>query len=167
MEKTCNSRAPREYTCIDCGISFCTAGSRAKRCPACAAAAKKAAAQAALQLDRDSADARKAADSSYSRVCYLYQHGYSRREIMHELNLSNYKVRKILVDAGLISYPETELFLAGCTVEEIAAQTGKSVSVVSAMIPYASVPYNSDHPSRSAANTRKFRERQKKKGERR
>ena len=161
-------RPPREYTCIDCGATFTSTGYHVKRCPSCAAAEKKQVvaliAQAELQEDRESAAARKLADENYVKTCQLFRSGYTRKEIGRLLRLSRDKVNKILVDAGLISYPETELFNAGLTVAEISEATGTSRKLILSRIPYAFTPYDATYPSRSADRTRRCRARKKEKG---
>lgn len=151
--------------CADCGVEFESKCFPAMRCPACAKAiAKQRSAESQKkrnQVDRDTAQARKATDQNYAAVCSLYKQGYSRNAIGIKLSLSRDKVRKILVDAELIAYPETELFRAGYGINEIAAVTGKSRRKICSRIPYAYTPHNATNPSLSAENTRRFRTRKK------
>lgn len=153
--------------CVDCGVEFESKCYPAMRCPACAKAIAKERGAAAQkkrnQADRDTAQLRKKTDQNYASVCSLYKQGYSRKEIGIKLSLSHDKVRKILVDAELISYPETELFLAGYGINEIATITGRSRNKICSRIPYVYTPYSTSNPSLSAENTRRFRAREKQK----
>lgn len=153
--------------CVDCRVEFESKCYPAIRCPACAKAiAKERSAEAQKkrnQADRDTAQIRKETDQNYANVCSLYKQGYSRKGIGIKLSLSHDKVRKILVDAKLIYYPETELFLAGYSINEIAAITGRSRKKICSKIPYVYTPYDTSNPSLSAEATRRCRARKKQK----
>ena len=89
----------------------------------------------------------------------------SLRSVCEEFGISIPKARKLLITAGVYSTEASrrvaELSAAGCSVEEIMAQTDLSKSSVSSYLPYQKVPYNMAESSRHAADSRKYRERKK------
>lgn len=89
----------------------------------------------------------------------------SLRSVCEEFGISIPKARKLLITAGVYSTEASrrvaELSAAGCSLEEIMAQTDLSRSSVSSYLPYRKAPYNMTESSRHAADSRKYRERKK------
>lgn len=96
-------------------------------------------------------------DSTFTAVLRLWEQDLSQKEIARRLNLSEQKVRRILVTAGAIQTEESKLHSQGQTVEEIAAALGKTVKAVQARIPYDKGMYNSEYPTINAMRIRKTR----------
>lgn len=94
---------------------------------------------------------------------------YSKTKNMNEtainLNLSQAKVKKILITLGLYKNPLSlriaRLVAMGFTIKAIAENLQISTKVVSANMPYTKTVYNSDTPSENALKIRATRERQK------
>lgn len=61
-----------------------------------------------------------------------------------ELNLSELKVRKLLITSGKIAYPQTAEIIAllceGKTTDQIQKITGLSRAAINAYLPYSKVP---------------------------
>lgn len=96
-------------------------------------------------------------DATFTAVSRLWEQGCSQKEICRRLNLSNCKVRKILVTIGAIETDESKLYAAGKTVEQIAEITGKSKNAVFGRIPYTKGIYNAEYPTINAMRIRKSR----------
>ena len=96
-------------------------------------------------------------DATFTAVSRLWEQGCSQKEICLRLNLSNSKVRKILVTIGAIETNESNLYAAGKTVEEIAEITGKTMHAVNSRIPYSKGIYNAEYPTINAMRIRKSR----------
>lgn len=83
---------------------------------------------------------------------------------MHQL--STYKVRKLLIDAGEytneVASQVNELHDLGLSVEEIAEQLEISPKAVSGYLPYTKGPYGSLTPTKNAQNIRAYRARKSK-----
>lgn len=94
-----------------------------------------------------------------------YDHTGSINKVAKNLGLSNMKVRKALITAGVYSNAtseEVERDLAdGKSIEEISARLGISVSAVYGYIPYKVTAYNLEDRSVSADRIARYRERQK------
>ena len=80
----------------------------------------------------------------FSAVSNLWKKGFSKKEISRRLNISEHKVRKILVTIGI---------------------TGKTLSAVNSMLPYTKCPYNQLHPTGNALRIRKHRTKRKEESE--
>lgn len=96
-------------------------------------------------------------DATFTAVSRLWEQGCSQKEICLRLNLSNSKVRKILVTIGAIETEESKLYAAGKTVDQIAEATGKSKNAVFGRIPYNKGMYNAEYPTINAMRIRKSR----------
>ncbi|MBP3239580.1 MAG: hypothetical protein J6M92_03440 [Oribacterium sp.] len=94
-----------------------------------------------------------------------YDHTGSINKAAKNLGLSNMKVRKALITAGVysnVTSEEVERNLAeGKSIEEISARLGISVSAVYGYIPYKVTAYNLEDRSVSADRIARYRERQK------
>lgn len=96
-------------------------------------------------------------DVTVTAVSRLWEQGSSQKEISRRLNISEAKVRKILITTGAIETEESKMFAAGKTVEQIAAITKKSVNAVLGRIPYSKGIYNAEYPTINAMRIRKSR----------
>ena len=96
-----------------------------------------------------------------SAVSNLWKKGFSKKEISRRLNISEHKVRKILVTIGAIETEESKLSSAGHTQEQISQITGKTLGAVNARIPYTKCQYNQPHPTENALRIRKHRTKRK------
>lgn len=94
-----------------------------------------------------------------------YDHTGSINKAARNLGLSNMKVRKALITAGVYSNEtseDVERGLAdGKSIEEISTRLGISVSAVYGYIPYKVTAYNLEDRSVSADRIARYRERQK------
>ena len=97
-------------------------------------------------------------DVTFTAVSRLWEQGASQKEISRRLNISEAKVRKILITTGAIETDESKLLAAGKTVEQIATITEKSVKAVLGRIPYSKGIYNAEYPSINAIRIRKCRD---------
>lgn len=100
-------------------------------------------------------------DVTYTAVLRLWKQKISQREIARRLNISQQKVKKILVTAGAIDTEEAKLYRTGLAVEQIAQKLGKSEKAVLTMLPYIKGMYNAEYPTIQALRTRKSREKYK------
>ena len=96
-------------------------------------------------------------DAAFTAALRLWEQDLSQKEIARRLNISEQKVRRILVTAGAIQTEESKLHAQGQTVEEIAAALGKTVKAVQTRIPYDKGMYNSEYPTINALRIRKTR----------
>lgn len=100
-------------------------------------------------------------DATMTAVIRLYEQGEPIKRIAHRLSLSEGKVKKILITAGLYSTPLTKDIAArakaGQTVDEIAAALGMSKNGVLNNMPYSKGMYNAEYPSQNALKIRKCR----------
>lgn len=98
-------------------------------------------------------------DATMTAVIRLYEQGEPIKRIAHRLSLSEGKVKKILITAGLYSSPLTrdiaERTKAGQTVEQIAVALGVSKNVILGNMPYTKGMYNAEYPTINAIRIRK------------
>ena len=80
-----------------------------------------------------------------------------------ELNLSELKVRKLLITSGKIAYPQTAeitaLLREGKTTDQIQKITGLSRASINAYLPYSKVPYKETEVSANADRCNLYRKR--------
>ena len=80
-----------------------------------------------------------------------------------ELNLSELKVKKLLITSGKIVYPQTEeiktLLCEGKTTEQIQKITGLSRASINAYLPYSKIPYKETEVSANAERCNRYRKR--------
>ena len=100
-------------------------------------------------------------DAAFTAVSRLWEQECSQKEIARRLNLSEAKVRKILITIGAVETEESKLYAQGRTQEEIADMLGKTVGAVNSRIPYGKGIYNAEYPSINAIKIRKCRETKK------
>lgn len=100
-------------------------------------------------------------DATFLAVSRLWEHGESQKAIAHILNLSEGKVRKILVTLGAYESDITRMFRSGMSPDVIAQRTGKSLHAVNTHIPYDKGMYGAQYPTKNALKIRKTREKQK------
>lgn len=97
-------------------------------------------------------------DATFTAVARLWEQKCSQREIANRLNISEPKVRKILITIGAIETDESQLFATGLSIEEIADKLGKSPKAVLGRLPYTKGQYGAEYPSINALRIRKSRE---------
>lgn len=97
-------------------------------------------------------------DATFAAVARLWEQKCSQREIANRLNISEPKVRKILITIGAIKTDESQLFATGLSIEEIADKLGKSPKAVLGRLPYIKGQYGAEYPSINALRIRKSRE---------
>lgn len=94
-----------------------------------------------------------------------YDHTSSINKTAKALGLSNMKVRKVLITAGVYSNETSEdverYLAAGKSIEDIAGKLGITVSAVYGYIPYKITAYNLDDRSVNADRAARYRERKK------
>lgn len=101
-------------------------------------------------------------------VIGLYHKTHSRKQVARELGLSEYRVRRILIDNGILSDYDTAIAAAidaGDSPEDAARKFGVSPNAIRAHLPYSKGGYCLAPDSENAKRIRKCRE--KKKGIRR
>lgn len=151
--------------CSICGETFKSKYAGRKYCDACRRKMKadraKIAAQRAASEARETEALRNAQDSTRITILRMFEEGYSRNEIHIRTGISHDKIRKILVDAGILETKESVLYKQGYTMQEISEMLGVSKAVVCNRIPYEHSIYNSSAPSANAQRIRDFRKRKK------
>nr|DAD84738.1 MAG TPA: Protein of unknown function (DUF1670) [Siphoviridae sp. ctqED62] len=100
-------------------------------------------------------------DATFLAVSRLWEQGESRKTISRSLNLSEGKVRKILVTLGAYESDITRMFRSGMAPDIIAQRTGKSLQAINTHIPYDKGMYGAQYPTKNALKIRKTREKQK------
>lgn len=96
-------------------------------------------------------------DSTVAAVVDMWASGSSMKGIVRQLGLSLSKVRRILVDNGLVDTDESLLYADGYTSAEIAQMMGKTKNAVQGRIPYEKGMYNRDSPTTNAMRIRACR----------
>lgn len=102
-------------------------------------------------------------DATFTAVSRLWEQELSQKEIARRLNISESKVRKILITIGAIETDISRMYASGMTVDEIAEKIEVSVKAVNNHIPYQKGIYNAEYPSKNALKIRKCREKEKNK----
>lgn len=97
-------------------------------------------------------------DATFTAVARLWDQELSQKDISRRLNISEQKVRKILITIGAVETEESRLLKQGFTVDQIAEMTGKTKGAVSGRIPYDKGIYNAEYPSINALRIRRCRE---------
>lgn len=104
-------------------------------------------------------------DAIFKAVADDYAKTKNTVETAKNLNLSQAKVKKILITLGLyknaLSVRIARLAALGFTPKSIAENLNVSTKVVSANMPYTKTIYNGDNPTVNALRIRKTREKQK------
>lgn len=101
-------------------------------------------------------------DQTFNTVVEMYKAGASMRTIYKDLHISQQKVRKILITAGLYETEESKLLDSGMTVEEILHRTNKTDNAVYGMLPYVSGKHDADLPEDTSANATQERMKKRK-----
>lgn len=100
-------------------------------------------------------------DVTMQTVSRLYEDGLTLKEISRRLNVSEQKVRKILITTGQYKTPQidqlTAAYQSGQSIADISAQTGLSAKAISAMLPYQKGPYGLQYATINALRIRKSR----------
>lgn len=98
-------------------------------------------------------------------IVETYQKTESIRETAIQHEMSRQKVRKILINEGVYSTPESikvnELLNEGYSSDEVAEKLSISLGSVNNLAVYRQGENNSKEPSQSAINSRKWREKNK------
>ena len=97
-------------------------------------------------------------DATFTAVARLWDQELSQKDISRRLNISEQKVRKILITIGAVETEESRLLKQAFTVDQIAEMTGKTKGAVSGRIPYDKGIYNAEYPSINALRIRRCRE---------
>ena len=100
-------------------------------------------------------------DTTIQAVIGLHDQGLSQKNISKRLGISEQKVCKILINAGVIETKELALLRAGHSIADIATITGKTSKAVMSRIPYSKCVYNAQNPTENALKIRKTREKKK------
>lgn len=89
----------------------------------------------------------------------------SIKKVAALFRISEQKVRKVLIDAGLyesdMSVQVKDLYEQGFSVEDIADKLGVNKSTVSGYLPYSKGVYLGENPSSNALKIRKCRAKKK------
>ena len=101
-------------------------------------------------------------DATFTSVIRLWEQGFCQVEICRRLNISESKVRKILLTAGLISTEESRLRAQGLSVVAIAEKLGKTRNAVLCRLPYEKGMYGAEFPTTNALKIKKCRAAKKK-----
>lgn len=101
-------------------------------------------------------------DQIFGKVVEMYKAGLSMRTIYKDLHISQQKVRKILITAGLYETEESKLLDSGMTVEEILHRTDKTDNAVYGLLPYVSGIHDADLPEDTSASATAERIKQRK-----
>lgn len=98
-------------------------------------------------------------------IVETYRKTESIRETAIQHEMSHQKARKILINEGVYSTPESikvnELLDEGYTGVEVAEKLGITLGSVYNLAVYRKGEHNSDEPSKSAINARKWRQKNK------
>lgn len=99
-----------------------------------------------------------------SLVSEIYDSYGEIKAVSAELNLSEIKIRKLLITAGLydsdLADEIIELKSSGKSIEEICEITGLGKSSVNGYLPYSKVPYNAKELSLNAERIKRYRMRE-------
>ena len=101
-------------------------------------------------------------------IIELYSQTHSRKQVARELNLSEYRVRRILIDNGILSDYDAAIAAAidaGDSPEDAARKFGVLPNTIRSHLPYSKGGYCLAPDSKNAQRIRKCRT--KKKGIRR
>lgn len=100
-----------------------------------------------------------------NKIVNDYQHLGSIRAVAKKNNISESKVKKILISNGAYSTDLSERILGlhnqGKTAEEIEATLKITKKVINVYLPYCKGEYNSEHPTKNALNIRRTRNKKK------
>lgn len=96
-------------------------------------------------------------DATFTSVLRLWEQRLSQKEISRRLDISEQKVRRILLTAGAIETDESRLYDRGMPVADIAAKLGKSEKAVIQRLPYSKGMYGAEYPSLNALKIRQCR----------
>ena len=115
------------------------------------------------QLPINEYDARKVLEELIGTAVEVYRQKQEIKATAVELDLEPQKVKKLLVTAGELCYPETETILSykrqGRTMSEIQEIMHLSRSSVNAYLPYSKAVYKSEEISLNAKRVKCYRER--------
>lgn len=108
-------------------------------------------------------DAQKVLEDLIGAVVEVYRQKQEIKATAVELDLEPQKVKKLLVTAGELRYPETETILSykkqGKTLTEIQEIMQLGRSSVNAYLPYSKAVYKSEEISRNAERVKCYRKR--------
>ncbi len=96
-------------------------------------------------------------DSTVAMTIGIWATGGSMKQVMRKLGISMPKVRRILVDNGLIDTEESLLYADGHSPAEIAQMMNKTKNAVQGRLPYQKGMYNNDNPTTNALRIRACR----------
>lgn len=93
-------------------------------------------------------------------IIRLYHQTHSRKQVARELGLSEYRVRRILIDNGILSDYDAAID-AGDSLEDAARKFGVTPDTIRAHLPYSKGGYCLAPDSANAQRIRKCREKKK------
>lgn len=98
-------------------------------------------------------------------VTNIYKTTHEIKSTAIELYLPPNKVKKLLITANIISYPETtqiqKLLESGRTLDEVQGITGLSRSAINTYLPYSKVIYKMKEISQNAERVKRYKERKR------
>lgn len=97
-------------------------------------------------------------------VIGLYHKTHSRKQVARELGLSEYRVRRILIDNGILSDYDAAIAAAidaGDNLEDAARKFGVAPNTIRSHLPYIKGCYCTAPDSKNAQRIRKCREKKK------
>lgn len=101
----------------------------------------------------------------YNGILERFDEGMPIKVIAREMNISEIKVRRVLITEGVWESPTSrevcDLFSKGMSAKDIADRLGKPVKTVQAYMPYTRGEYNDGEPSDKAIESRAYRRRKK------
>ena len=102
-------------------------------------------------------------------VVVCYRKGCTAIEIANKFNVSNIKVRKLLISAGIVPDSDiyhliTNMYKRGFSVVDIAAKYHISVATVNSYLPYSKCIYNMENVSDKVLYARRYRQLKNKHG---
>lgn len=102
-----------------------------------------------------------AGDRTADYVLILHGQGESIKAIAKRLELSEQKVRRILITENQFYTEEAKLLADGYSIDDICKRTGKKRNSVIGRLPYTKCLYNAETPSRNALAVRRHKEKKK------
>lgn len=99
-------------------------------------------------------------------ILRLYDQNANIKKIARQLRVSDVKVKKVLVNAGIAPTKRAAQIQAmhrdGMSIDDIASSLNIRPATVLNYLPYSKGPQNADYPTKNALKIRACRERKKK-----
>ncbi len=104
---------------------------------------------------------KKVMELNHQDIVAYYQHTKSAKDTARRFQLSDQKVRKILIAEGAFETPRSkeinELYELGFTIREISDYTGLTTGCVSSYLPYIKCEYYVPNASKGALYLRQWK----------